>query len=81
MWEIDMTKTFDLSEFSDEDLASLIEEARTLQDSRRASRNRAHAAGVGGSKGQDLKNLDHGAIPTPTPREVKDEGPAHGVPE
>ncbi|MFA1625493.1 hypothetical protein ACDY96_22725 [Rhizobium mongolense] len=75
-----MTKTFDLSDLSDEELASLIDEATTLRDTRRASRE-GERLGSDGSIGQDVRAPDHGVIPTPTPREVKDEGQAHGVPK
>lgn len=76
-----MTKTFDLSDFSEEELTSIIEEARTLRDVRRETRDRELSIGKDGSKGQDVTDPAHGVIPTPTPRDVKDEGPAHGVPE
>ncbi len=76
-----MSKTFDLSDFSEEELTALIDEASRLRDALRESRDRELATGADGSKGQDVRDPDHGAIPTPTPREVKEEGPAHGVPE
>ncbi|MDL2406249.1 hypothetical protein PY650_11395 [Rhizobium calliandrae] len=76
-----MTRTFDLSNFSDEELTSLIEEATTLRDIRRESRDREPAIGADGSKGQDVRDPDHGAVPTPTPRDVKEEGPSHGAPD
>lgn len=76
-----MTKTFDLSTLSDEELSSLIDEATTLRDTRRASREGERPVGSDGSIGQDVKDPDHGVIPTPTPREVKDEGQVHGVPK
>ncbi|QND44494.1 hypothetical protein HB780_01485 (plasmid) [Rhizobium lusitanum] len=75
-----MTENFDLSDFSVEELTSLIDEATTLRDTRRSSRDRK-STGADGSKAQDVHNPDHGVIPTPTPRDVKDEGPAHGVPK
>jgi hypothetical protein len=74
-----MAKDFDLSNFSDEELSSLIDEATSLRDARREDRDRTLSAD--GSKGQDVNDPDHGVIPTPTPRDVRDEGPAHGVPE
>jgi len=77
-----MTKTFDLSDFSEEELTSLIDEATSrLRDNRRESRDRELPTGADGSKGQDVRDPEHGVIPTPTPHEVKDEGPPHGVPE
>ena len=76
-----MTKTFDLSDFSEEELTSIIEEARNLRDVRRETRDRELPKGKDGSKGQDVTDPEHGVIPTPTPRDVKDEGPAHGVPK
>ncbi|ULJ76003.1 hypothetical protein [Rhizobium gallicum] len=76
-----MTKTFDLSNLSDEELSSLIDEATTLRDTRRASREGERRVASDGSMGQDVRAPDHGVIPTPTPREVKDEGQAHGVPK
>ncbi|TCU41265.1 hypothetical protein [Rhizobium azibense] len=76
-----MTKTFELSNLSDEELTSLIDEATTLRDTRRASRQGEREEGSDGSVGQDVRAPGHGVIPTPTPREVKDEGQAHGVPK
>ncbi|SCW87787.1 hypothetical protein SAMN02927900_06011 [Rhizobium mongolense subsp. loessense] len=76
-----MTKTFDLSNLSDEELAALIDEATTLRDTRRAGRQGERPVGSDGSIGQDVRAPDHGVIPTPTPQEVKDEGQAHGVPK
>jgi hypothetical protein len=78
--EIAVTKNFDLSNFSNEELTSLINEATTLRDSRRASSD-PKSMEADGSKGQDVSDPAHGVIPTPTPRDVKDEGPAHGVPK
>ncbi|MFS8057452.1 hypothetical protein QD357_32380 [Rhizobium sp. BR 317] len=75
-----MSRTIDLSDFSDEELTSLIEEATTLRRTRRESRDRELASGADGSKGQDVRDPDHGAITTPTPRDVKEEGSAHGAP-
>ena len=79
MQETPMSKTFDLSDFSEEELTALIDEASRLRDALRESRDRELPTGADGSKGQDVRDPDHGAIPTPTPREVKEEG--HGVPE
>ncbi|NNH31271.1 hypothetical protein C9413_17695 [Rhizobium sp. SEMIA 4085] len=76
-----MTKTFDLSNLSDDELSSLINEATTLRDTRRASREDERRVASDGSTGQDVTDPDHGVIPTPTPREVKDEGQAHGLPK
>jgi hypothetical protein len=76
-----MTKTFDLSDFSEDELTALIEEATRLRHVRRESRDRELPTTADGSKGQDVTDPDHGAITAPTPREVKDKGPAHGVPE
>ena len=76
-----MSRTFDLSDFSEEELTALIDEATRLRDARRESRDRELPMGTDGSKGQDVRDPDHGVIPTPTPRDVKEEGPAHGVPE
>ncbi|QND44288.1 hypothetical protein HB780_00190 (plasmid) [Rhizobium lusitanum] len=76
-----MTKTFDLSNFSEEELTSLIDEAKSVRDARRETRKGELATGADGSKGQDVTDPEHGVIPTPTPRDVKEEGPAHGVPK
>ena len=75
-----MANTFDLSAFSDDELTTLINEATGLRDSRRGSRERELTPAADGSKGQDVHNPEHGVITAPTPREVKEEGPAHGVP-
>lgn len=74
-----MTRTFDLSDFSEDELTALIDEATRLQQARRQSNDRELPTGADGSKGQDLGDPHHGAIPAPTPREVKRDGPAHGV--
>lgn len=76
-----MTKTFDLSNFSEEELTSLIDEAKSVRDARRETRKGELSTGPDGSKGQDVTDPEHGVIPTPTPRDVKEEGPAHGVPK
>jgi hypothetical protein len=76
-----MAKTFDLSAFSDDELTTLIDEATGLRDTRRGSRERELGTAADGSKGQDVRDPGHGVITSPTPREVKEEGPAHGVPQ
>lgn len=73
--------TFDLSDFSEEELTTLINEATTLLHRRHNSREHERSTAADGSKGQDVHDPDHGVITTPTPREVKEEGPAHGAPE
>lgn len=74
-----MATTFDISDLSEQELTTLIDEAtrrrQTLQDSRQQER----PAAADGSKGQDVKDPDHGAITAPTPRSVKEEAPAHGA--
>lgn len=74
-----MAKTFDLSDFSEDELTRLIDEATSLRHTLRQSRERELPAAVDGSRGQDVRDPDHGVIPVPTPREVKEEGPAHGA--
>lgn len=76
-----MNKTFDISNFSEAQLTALIDEAQTQLLKRRKNRDREAPVGADGSKGQDVTNPDHGVVPVPTPREVKEEGPAHGVPK
>ncbi|CAN7585534.1 hypothetical protein LJR255_004244 [Pararhizobium sp. LjRoot255] len=77
-----MTKAYDLSDFSEEELTSLIDEATSrLRHIRRQSRDPERSTSVDGSKGQDVADPEHGVIPTPTPHEVKDEGSARGVPD
>lgn len=76
-----MRKTFDLSDLSEEELNTLIKDATILQNARRENRERERPTETDGSKGQDVNDPDHGAIPTPTPRDVKDAGRGHGVPE
>ncbi|MBP1861194.1 hypothetical protein [Rhizobium herbae] len=75
-----VAKTFDLSDFSEDELTALIDEATRLRQTRRSSRDRELSPAADGSKGQDVRDPNHGAITAPTPREVKEEGPAHGVP-
>ncbi len=74
-----MDRTFDLTDFSEDELDALIGEATSLRDSRRSDRARELPEAADGSKGQDVRDPDHGAITAPTPREVKEEGPAHGA--
>ncbi len=76
-----MAETFDLSAFSDDELTALIDEATGLRNTRRDSRERELATAADGSKGQDVRDPEHGVITAPTPRDVKEEGPAHGAPE
>ncbi|MCV9963386.1 hypothetical protein OIU34_15885 [Pararhizobium sp. BT-229] len=73
--------TFDLSDFSEAELTTLINEATTLLHRRHNSRAHELSKAADGSKGQDVHDPDHGVITAPTPREVKEEGPAHGAPE
>lgn len=74
-----MAKTFDLTDFSEDELTDLIDEATSLRQSRRSDRERELAPAADGSKGQDVRDPAHGAITAPTPREVKEDGPAHGA--
>lgn len=76
-----MAKTFDLSDLSEGELTVLIDEATSLRQTRRESRDHERSTASDGSKGQDVHDPDHGVITAPTPREVKEEGPAHGAPE
>lgn len=74
-----MATTFDLSGLSEQELTALIDEATSLRQTLRASREHERATAADGSKGQDVHDPDHGVITTPTPREVKEEGPSHGA--
>lgn len=74
-----MAKTFDLSDFSEDELTALIDEATSLRDTQRSSKARELPTAADGSKGQDTHDPNHGVITAPTPREVKEEGPAHGA--
>lgn len=76
-----MAPTFDLSSLSEDELTHIIEEATSLRNTLAESRQRELTRGADGSMGQDVRDPDHGVIPVPTPREVKEEGPAHGVPK
>ncbi|MCL6708318.1 hypothetical protein M8R20_15060 [Pseudomonas sp. R2.Fl] len=69
----------DLSTLSEPELTELIDEATRLREERIAERRRERRVGPDGAMGQDVNDPDHGAIPVPTPRAVKDKGPAHGV--
>lgn len=69
----------DLSDFSEDQLSDLIDDATLRRDELRESREREAEVGLYGSKGQDVRDPDHGTIPVPTPNEVKADGPAHGV--
>ena len=74
-----MATTFDLSDLSEGELTALIDEAVSLRETLRTSRERERATAADGSKGQDVHDPDHGVITAPTPRQVKEEGPAHGA--
>ena len=69
----------DLSDFSEDELSDIIDDATHRRDELRESREREAGPGRYGSIGQDVRNPDHGTIPVPTPNEVEDVGPAHGV--
>lgn len=74
-----MAKTFDLSDLSEDELTHVIDEATSLRHTLRQSRERELPVAADGSRGQDVRDPNHGVIPVPTPREVKEEGPAHGA--
>lgn len=74
-----MTYTPDLSNLSESELTTLIDEATNRRNTLRESRERERPAATDGSKGQDVHDPNHGVIPVPTPREVEEAGPAHGV--
>lgn len=74
-----MATTFDLSDLSEGELTALIDEAVSLRETLRTSRERERTTAADGSKGQDVHDPDHGVITAPTPRQVKEEGPAHGA--
>ena len=69
----------DLSDFSEDELSDIIKNATLRRDELRQSREREAGPGRYGSIGQDVRNPAHGTIPVPTPNEVEDVGPAHGV--
>lgn len=74
-----MSPAVNLTEFSEDELTDLIKNAGDRRDELRQSREHEAATGLYGSKGQDVRNPNHGAISAPTPNEVKRDGPAHGV--
>lgn len=74
-----MPNTFDLTDYSEGELTSLIDEATRLREELRNSREQENTTAADGSKGQDVRNPDHGVITAPTPKDVKEEGPAHGA--
>lgn len=74
-----MATTFDLSDLSEQELTTLIDEATRLRQTRRDSRESERTTAVDGSKGQDVEDPNHGVITAPTLRSVKEEGPAHGA--
>jgi hypothetical protein len=76
-----MAGTFNLANLSDEELNTLVNEATKLRDFRRENQSRENAVDADGAKGQDVRDPDHGVITSPTPREVREEGLAHGVPD
>lgn len=78
---MDTNHALALSEFSEDELTDVIEEATRLRDRLRESRRHEAEIGPYGSKGQDVRDPHHGVIPVPTPNEVEVVGPAHGVEE
>ncbi|WP_426228682.1 hypothetical protein [Pararhizobium sp. DWP3-4] len=74
-----MATTFDISGLSEQELTALIDEATSLRQTLSDSREHERATAADGSKGQDVNDPNHGAITAPTPRAVKEEGPAHGA--
>lgn len=71
----------DLSDFSENELNDLIAAAIDRRAELRANREREESVGLYGTTGQDVHNPEHGVIPVPTPNEVEDVGPEHGVDE
>lgn len=69
----------DLSDFSEDELQDVIDDATHRRDELRESREREARIGPYGSKGQDVRDPAHGVIPVPTPNEVEAVGPAHGA--
>lgn len=69
----------DLSDFSEDELSDLISDATHRRDALRESRERETVTGRYGTSGQDVRDPGHGTIPVPTPNEVKEVGPTHGV--
>lgn len=74
-----MSPAINLTDFSEDELTDLIKQAGDRRDELRESREREAGIGRYGSKGQDVRDPDHGAITAPTPNEVKEDAPAHGV--
>jgi hypothetical protein len=71
----------DLADFSEDELGDLIAKASSRRDELREAREREAGIGPYGSKGQDVRNPQHGAISAPTPNEVEAVGPEHGLEE
>jgi hypothetical protein len=74
-----MDTPFNLSDLSEDELTALIDEATSIRLTLRNSRERELPTGADGSQGQDVRDPNHGVIPVPTPREVKEAGTAHGA--
>lgn len=74
-----MAQHLELSELSEDELTDLIGKATRRRNELRESRAREAAVGPYGSKGQDVRNPDHGPISAPTPNEVSAVGPTHGA--
>ena len=77
--ETTMSYETDLEELSEGELTTLIDDATRRRDLLKQTREREDFTASDGSKGQDVRNPNHGVITAPTPREVKEEGPAHGA--
>lgn len=73
------TRGIEISDLSEDELSDLIDEATRRRDGLRESRVREAAIGPTGSIGQNVRDPDHGTIPVPTPNEVKEDGPLHGL--
>lgn len=74
-----MAPALDISEFSEDELTDLIRTAEHRRNELRDFREREAGIGPYGTKGQDVRNPDHGAIAAPTPNEVEAVGAEHGA--
>ncbi|MCJ8240358.1 hypothetical protein [Peteryoungia algae] len=66
-------QNFDLSTMTKDELDQLIADATSERGRREAPEE--DTTGAGGVSGQDVNDPDHGAITTPTPHAVREQGP------
>lgn len=75
-----MPMTPDFSDFSEDELQDVISAAQRKLDRIQKDRLSEKQTGSSGSRGQEVRDLEHGVIAAPTPNEVERVAALHGVP-